>query len=153
MFVMWNSEDKAKGKSKKVKRGMLRSLRAVLLTFCLLTFAFFLPACRRDMQDQPKAIAYRGSSFYKDGNASRQLVEGTVARGYLRDDREFYFGKKVGNAGGSSQTATSATPASTRTAASATNATALYPDDVDTFPFPITKEALERGQERYQIFC
>jgi mono/diheme cytochrome c family protein len=29
----------------------------------------------------------------------------------------------------------------------------LYPDDVETFPFPITKEALDRGQERYDIFC
>ena len=29
----------------------------------------------------------------------------------------------------------------------------MYPDDVDTFPFTITKEALDRGQERYQIFC
>jgi len=29
----------------------------------------------------------------------------------------------------------------------------MFPDDVDTFPFPITREILERGQERYQIFC
>ena len=31
--------------------------------------------------------------------------------------------------------------------------TALYPDDVETFPFPITMETMNRGQERYQIFC
>ena len=48
------------------------------------------------MQDQPKAIAYRGSSFYKDGAGSRPLVEGTVPRGFLRENREFYTGKKAG---------------------------------------------------------
>ena len=30
---------------------------------------------------------------------------------------------------------------------------AAYPDDVDKFPFPITQEILDRGQERFQIFC
>ena len=29
----------------------------------------------------------------------------------------------------------------------------MFPDDVDTFPFPVTKEVVERGQQRYQIFC
>src|SRR2546425_6122182 len=64
--------------------------------FCLLLFAFCLLAagCRRDMQDQPKALAYRENSFYKDGTGSRPLVEGTVPRGYLREDRELYLGKK-----------------------------------------------------------
>src|SRR5690348_14462260 len=62
----------------------------LLTAYCLLLTA----ACRRDMQDQPKAIAYRENSFYKDGTGSRPLVEGTVPRGYLREDREFYLGKK-----------------------------------------------------------
>src|SRR3954467_11847120 len=53
-------------------------LLALLLTACCLSFTV---ACRRDMQDQPKAIAYRGNSFYKDGAGSRPLVEGTVPRG------------------------------------------------------------------------
>ena len=30
---------------------------------------------------------------------------------------------------------------------------AMFPDDVDTFPFPVTAEVVSRGQERYQIFC
>ena len=47
------------------------------------------------MQDQPKTIAYRENSFYKDGSGSRPLVEGTVPRGYLREDRAFFFGKKL----------------------------------------------------------
>jgi len=94
---MWKSDYKEKGKSKKVKvRALRRPSPRALLVFCLLPFAFCLSSCRRDMQDQPKAIAYRESAFYKDGNASRLLIEGTVPRGYLRADREYYFGKKSG---------------------------------------------------------
>jgi mono/diheme cytochrome c family protein len=100
------------------------------------------------MQDQPKAIAYRENSFYKDGSGSRPLVEGTVPRGYLRQEREFYTGKKLG-------AATKATP-QTQTAApqnTSTNATSLYPDDVETIPMSITKADLDRGEERYNIYC
>jgi mono/diheme cytochrome c family protein len=116
------------------------------------------------MQDQPKYIAYRSSSFFRDGLSSRPLVEGTVARGFLRADREFYTGKK-NNAGGA-QSGTGVPPSVTVPAdplmqnAGANPAgtaggsqTALYPDDVETFPFPITMETMNRGQERYQIFC
>ncbi len=112
----------------------------------LLLFSSLLTGCRRDMQDQPKAIAYRESSFYKDGTGSRPLIEGTVPRGYLREDRALYFGKKTGAASqGAGAPAASASPG--------TSASTLYPDDVDTFPFAITKEDLKRGQERYDIFC
>ena len=150
MFVMWKFEYKAKVKRKKVKVGTLRGLRRrALLAFCLLPFAFLLSGCRRDMQDQPKAIAYRESKFYKDGNASRQLVEGTVPRGFLRQDRAFYFGKK-------STPSAQPSPALTQTAGpqvSPTNPAALYPDDVETFPAPISKTDMDRGQERYNIYC
>ncbi|HKP38302.1 MAG TPA: cytochrome c [Pyrinomonadaceae bacterium] len=94
------------------------------------------------MQDQPKAKYYRENSFYKDGTGSRPLVEGTVPRGFLRSDREFYFGKKSGTT--TAATSTQATPASS---------TALYPDDVETFPITIDKAAIDRGQERYNIYC
>jgi mono/diheme cytochrome c family protein len=119
---------------------------------CLLLSAFCLLAvgCRRDMQDQPKAIAYRESTFFKDGVSSRPPVEGTVPRGYLRADREFYFGKKAGYRTGS---ASDRVTGSSGQQPGAPNSAVMFPDDVDTFPFPITKEALERGQERYQIFC
>jgi mono/diheme cytochrome c family protein len=94
------------------------------------------------MQDQPKAIAYRQSSFFKDGTASRPLVEGTVPRGYLRENREFYFGKKAGAGQNAGTTPTTANAS-----------TALFLDDVETFPVPITKADLDRGQERFNIYC
>jgi mono/diheme cytochrome c family protein len=88
------------------------------------------------MQDQPKIKAYRGSSFFGDGLSSRPPVPGTIPRGFLRSDKELYTGKK---------SVSSVSPAS-----ASTNA---YPDDVDTFPFPITQETVVRGRERYEIFC
>lgn len=144
---MSKSDYKEKGKSKKVKvRALRRPCGRALLVFCLLPFSFFLSACRRDMQDQPKAIAYRESSFYKDGTASRQLVEGTVPRGFLRADREYYFGKKSGAAAG-------AQPGAVTVPGPSNSPGAMFPDDVETLPFPVTKAVLDRGQDRYQIFC
>jgi mono/diheme cytochrome c family protein len=163
MFVMLSFNDKAKVKSKKVKVGTLRALTRglplslvsrVVLLFCLFTFAFFLSACRRDMQDQPKVIAYRQNPFYRDGVSAKPPVEGTVPRGYLRADREYYLGKKANT--GRQPAATSIQPAGAQPPAapgSSTSTAALYPDDVEMFPFPITKADLNRGQERYQIFC
>ena len=151
---MWKSEkQKAVGSRQKADNfsALARVTRFHKVFLCLLlsAFCFLGVACRRDMQDQPKAIAYRESKFYKDGTASRPLVEGTVPRGFLRQDREFYFGKK-------STPAAQPSPALTQTAGpqvSSTNPAALYPDDVETFPIPITKADIDRGQERYNIYC
>ena len=122
----------------------------LLTAHCLLLTS----ACRRDMQDQPKVVAYRQNPLYRDGGSAKPPVEGTVPRGYLRADREFYLGKKasVSQQSGpvSPQPAGAQLPVASRSLASST---APYPDDVETFPFPITKEDLNRGQERYQIFC
>lgn len=104
------------------------------------------------MQDQPKAIAYRESSFYKDGTSSRTPVEGTVPRGYLRSDREFYFGKKGGIVVGSSSTGNAGRMPANRSQDAGAPA-AMFPDDVETFPTEISAKVIDRGQERYQIFC
>src|SRR5712692_2120655 len=110
MSVMWSSEEqKAVGSRQKTDNSSAVAgvARFHTVFFCLLLFAFCLlsSGCRRDMQDQPKAIAYRESTFFKDGVSSRPPVEGTVPRGYLRADRAFYFGKKSGAAVGSQQAA------------------------------------------------
>src|SRR5437899_2310064 len=103
------------------------SPRLILLFLLLTAHCSLLAGCRRDMQDQPKAIAYRENSFYKDGTGSRPLVEGTVPRGYLRQEREFYTGKKSGSAPNATPQTQTARPQSI-----ATNTATLYPDDVDT---------------------
>src|SRR5829696_4725081 len=117
--------------------------KAVLCAFCAsLWLILVCGGCRRDMQDQPKMKPYRGTSFFGDGLSSRQPIEGTVARGFLRSDTAYYTGKKT--------PAASPTPETAQTGDAQAN---NYPDDVDTFPFPVTKEIVMRGRERYQIFC
>jgi mono/diheme cytochrome c family protein len=142
-----------KSKKEKVQaRFGTRTYRVRGLAFLLLPFAFLLSSCRRDMQDQPKAKPYRSSTFFKDGLSSRQPVEGTVPRGWLRADKEFYTGKKA-NASASPSPSTSQVLMTPGANASASQVAAAYPDDVEKFPFPITEEILNRGQERFQIFC
>ena len=96
------------------------------------------------MQDQPKAIVYRESGFFKDGTSARPLVEGTVPRGYLRADREYYLGKKANSGTATGAAATTGTPA---------NPAAAYPDDVEELPIHVDRKTLDDGQDRYQIFC
>ena len=50
------------------------------------------------MQDQPRYEVYEANTFFENGQASRPLVEGTIARGHLQEDTYFYTGK--GRAGG-----------------------------------------------------
>jgi mono/diheme cytochrome c family protein len=61
----------------------------LLAALCLLA-----AGCRQDMQDQPRYEAYEQSKFFADGQASRPYPEGTVARGYLREDSAFYTGRR-----------------------------------------------------------
>jgi len=74
------------------------------------------------MHIQPKLKTLRESDFWGDDRGSRPLVEGTVARGTLREDTYFYTGKINGQ-------------------------------DGDVMPFPVTKEVLARGQQRFNIYC
>src|SRR4051794_175675 len=101
---MWSSKMKAKGKGQKAKGKSGRQnsplVRRLIFAFCSLPFALCLPACRMDMQDQPKYIAYRASTSFSDGMSSRPLVEGTIPRGYLREDKLYFTGKGGGGAQG-----------------------------------------------------
>lgn len=74
------------------------------------------------MQDQPKFVPQRGTSFFADGRSVRPQVEHTVARGQLDDSSFFATGMINGK-------------------------------QVDMMPFPVTMKVLERGQERFNIYC
>ncbi len=138
----------------------LRVMFGLIMALCLLLVA----GCRQDMQDQPRMKPFRLSTFFRDGISSRPPVAGTVPRGYLRADREFFTGKKSGAPSGTSapsamapqaapnQQAAPATPA-VAAGTTAAQGVSAYPDDVDTFPLPVTQELISRGKERYEIFC
>ncbi|MDQ3134204.1 MAG: cytochrome c [Acidobacteriota bacterium] len=73
--------------------------------YCLLLTAYCLLAagCRQDMQDQPRYEAYEASDgkFFADGQSSRPLIAGTVARGHLRENTLLYTGQPgAGQTGG-----------------------------------------------------
>lgn len=104
--------------------------------------------CRYDMQDQPRYKAFKQNDFFSDKKAMRDLPEGTVARGKLHEDKAFYTGKKE-NAGGAATTA----PAATATDASGNTVITTFPDAIEEFPVPITKQLVDRGEERYRVFC
>ena len=147
--------------------------RHLLFAFCLLPFAFLSAACRQDMHDQPKYKPLRESVLFRDSRSSRPLVEGTVARGYLRDDSEYYTGKigqgqstglmgtqpmgETGTTSDTQRTAAGLNPTGQQTQAgtppsaaqpAAPAATGEFAGYTATFPFPIDKAALDRGQVR-----
>jgi hypothetical protein len=96
--------------------------RTRLPHFGLALLAVFAGGCRQDMQDQPKYVPLRPTSFFDDHRSARPLVENTIARGHLNADTEFHTGKQGDQ-------------------------------PVNRFPFPITREVLERGQQRFNIYC
>ena len=107
--------------------------------------ALFGAGCRYDMQDQPRYKAYKQSDFFPDKRASRDPVDGTVARGQLHENKAFYTGK-IDNPNPNA-------PVQTSTDASGNTVVTSFPNDIDEFPIPVTKELIERGQERFKIYC
>jgi mono/diheme cytochrome c family protein len=152
---MSKSEKMSHKKAQKAQR--LKPIRVAVCAFCAFLWLISV-GCRRDMQDQPKIKPLRGSSFFSDGLGSRQPIEGTIPRGYLRENVEFYTGKKAGAATasattGQQQTANAQQPAPTAGSQTAAAQQNSFPDDVVDFPIPVTKEVVLRGRERYNIFC
>src|SRR5947209_5704813 len=90
-----DAETRRKEKSRHVSCSFPRRVsasprpRVFLLAVGLLFFA----GCRQDMQDQPRYEAYEASGFFKNGMASRPLVDGTVPRGFLRADKQLFTGQ------------------------------------------------------------
>src|SRR5579864_3597991 len=66
--------------------------RNTLAALSLVTLIALTSACRLDMHVQPRENPLSRSDFFADGRSARPLVEGTVARGQLREDTYFYTG-------------------------------------------------------------
>jgi mono/diheme cytochrome c family protein len=78
---------------------------------------------RLDMQDQPKYKSQRPSDFFVDGRSDRPELEGTIARGQLDEDVAFYEGEDAAG------------------------------KDIAEFPIAVDKAVIQRGQQRYDIYC
>lgn len=113
---------------KNMEQGGLSPNRLKRLALLGTASAMILVAgCRQDMHNQPKFIPQRGTTFYADHRSERPQVVGTVARGQLKEDTYFYTGTVEGANG--------------------------YREERDALPFPVTMTVLERGQERFNIYC
>jgi mono/diheme cytochrome c family protein len=101
-----------------------------------LSSVFFLTGCARgctssrppihlnpSMDDQPKVQAQSASTFFYNGASMREPVPGTIPIGGLKEDSAFFTGKS--------------------------------PDGqfVATIPRPVDEAGLERGRQRYTIYC
>jgi mono/diheme cytochrome c family protein len=86
-----------------------------------------LGGCRSDMQNQPKFVPQRGTTFFADGRSVRPQVENTVARGQLHADSYYYTGLVAGATGSDGER--------------------------DQLPFAATMQVLARGQERFNVYC
>lgn len=121
------------------------SLMKQVATIFLFVVCILAVGCRYDMQDQPRYKVYKQSDFFADNRSSRDLVSGTVPRGQLHDDKAFYTGK-IANPNLNAQVQTT-------TDASGNTLVASFPNDIDEFPIPVTKELVDRGQNRFNIYC
>jgi mono/diheme cytochrome c family protein len=82
-----------------------------------------LSACQPAMTDQPRFEPLEANPFFANGMASRPLVPDTVARGQLNADPVFYTGKTANG------------------------------DLVQDIPVEVDAQLLERGQQRFEIYC
>ena len=72
-------------------------------------------------------VPQRGTDFYADHRGARPQVVNTVARGQLQEDSYFNTGVIQGANG--------------------------YREEQNVMPFPVTMQVLERGQERFNVYC
>lgn len=75
------------------------------------------------MDDQPKVLSQTASPFFYDGSSMRQPVPGTIPIGGLQEDTAFFTGKAADG------------------------------QFVATIPVDADEALVERGRERYVIYC
>ena len=116
------------------KAGLYRPRR---LTLCALMLASVVASgCARgctssrppihlnpSMDNQPKVRPQSASTFFYDGASMREPIPGTVAIGELKEDAPFFTGKGADG------------------------------QFVATNPAPVDEKVVERGRERYHIYC
>lgn len=98
-------------------------MKALLLALSCVALA--LSGCRQDMYNQPKAKAYSKSEFFEDGASARSLPMHTVQYHGAHENEAFYTGLT------DEGVLLAQLPA----------------------PLTLTPELLQRGRERYDIYC
>jgi cytochrome c553 len=82
-----------------------------------------LCGCRQDMYNQPRYKTYAADPFFPDGASARPLPPNTVARGHADVDAGYFQGETEDG------------------------------KLLEAFPMPVTRAMLDRGRERFDIYC
>ncbi len=112
------------GQRAKVRSALARALRLLPL--------LALAGCRQDMHDAPRYDPLEASTTLPKGSSAQPLVAGTVSREYHVPNMQDFAGLREDDH--------------------------LYTGKVNgelvkTFPFPMTRADLDRGGERFDIYC
>ncbi len=94
-----------------------------LLGGLALTLALVCAGCRRDMFQQPYSKPLKPSDFFQDNHMASRPLLAHTVARGHLNADQFFYTGKIG-----------------------TNL-------VETFPFPVTRDVLERGRERFDIYC
>ena len=107
--------------------GKLAGKTALLAAAALATAAV---GCRKeDMSDQPKFYhPYSQTAMFADGTTARPIPANTIARGHLQLEKDLYTGKVY-------------------------DAKLKQNVDINYIPIAITKDDVERGHQKYAIYC
>jgi len=123
-------------------------VRALAAALAVTAFA----ACQQRMAHPPYYRPLAETDFYPDRRSSRPLEEGVVHRAQILDDDPLASG--LSPQGKQPQAVTilndDNTPKEVRTGPGLPNKVENF---VTAFPFQITRADLERGQQRFHIFC
>ena len=113
------------GRSARRARGALALASLLALTGCVRGCTSSRPPIHINpsMDDQPKVLPQTASPFFYDGASMRLPVPGTVPIGGLREDAPFFEGKGADG------------------------------KFVPMIPVPVDEAVLERGRQRYTIYC
>ncbi len=112
-----------------------------------------LAGCQQKMAEQPSYKPLDPAPFFpQDGQSARPLVPGTVARGHLRTDWALFTGFE--GPGPHDWAYPAKGPSNSRRDWMGIAVGGSGHDDpVNTFPFPMTRDVLQRGHDRFMIFC
>jgi mono/diheme cytochrome c family protein len=105
--------------------GALALASAVAVTSCARGCTSSSPPIHLNpsMDDQPKVLTQTASNFFYNGSSMREPVPGTVPTGGLKEDAAFFTGKRADG------------------------------QFVATIPVTVDDALLERGRQRYVIYC
>jgi cytochrome c1 len=104
-------------------RGRARPLNRIVQLAVLMAAVVLTTACHLDMYQQPKAKALSSSDFFANGSSSRPLLPNTVARSQEAPDA-----RTTGRVDGTG-------------------------DYISEIPIEVTPALIERGQQRFTIYC